>query len=301
MRPDALRFIKEGIEASKTNDAKPSYISPNEWGEQQRIARSNLFFVRGAIQKQEGETAQAEESFQFALDIGKEQTDKNTYQMYVDLLKSSGRDDKAVSVAELAIRRGASTQQVVNNYREIKKKQGLDEKAVEARLATLREEGRSMLVERLSREMLNQRLIDGQFVDLDGKAVKISDWKGKVVILDYWATWCGPCRKSFPSMQKLYEQYKGNPEVQFAIVNVWERVDDRDKHVREFLEKNSDLTFPVFFDKDDEVVSKYGVTGIPTKFYLGKDGRVQFKEVGYLPEEQFIRDATQKIEVLLAQ
>ena len=100
-------------------------------------------------------------------------------------------------------------------------------------------------------------------------------------------------------MQRLYEKYKDHPNVQFAIVNVWERSDDRTKTVRDFLAQNTNLTFPMFFDLEDATVSKYGVTGIPTKFFLGRDGRIQFKEVGYLPDEQFIEEATNKIEVLL--
>jgi thioredoxin-related protein len=76
---------------------------------------------------------------------------------------------------------------------------------------------------------------------------------------------------------------------------------DRAKTVRDFLKANATLTFPMYIDEKDEVVRKYGVTGIPTKFYLGKDGRVQFKEVGFTPEEQFLEDATTRIEALLAQ
>jgi thiol-disulfide isomerase/thioredoxin len=102
-------------------------------------------------------------------------------------------------------------------------------------------------------------------------------------------------------MQKLYEMYKGNPNVVFAIVNVWERTEDRMKIVQDFLSKSPELSFPVYFDMDDSVVSKYGVTGIPTKFFLGKDGRIQFKEVGLAPDEQFIEDSSKKIDVLLAQ
>jgi thiol-disulfide isomerase/thioredoxin len=149
--------------------------------------------------------------------------------------------------------------------------------------------------------MLNQPMIDGALTTLDGRPLRISDWKGKVVLIDYWATWCGPCRKSFPAMQKLYEMYRNNPDVAFAIVNVWERGDDRVKIVNDYLKNNPSLTFPVYLDKDDSVVSKYGVTGIPTKFFLGKDGRIQFKEVGYLPEEQFLEESTNRIELLLSQ
>jgi thiol-disulfide isomerase/thioredoxin len=178
---------------------------------------------------------------------------------------------------------------------------GLDSVEINKRETALRQSGRTVLAQRVVREMLNQPLIDGTFATPDGAPMKISDWKGKVVIIDYWATWCGPCRQSFPSLQKLYERYKTNPNVAFAVVNVWERSDDRAKTVRDFLKANATLTFPMYIDEKDEVVRKYGVTGIPTKFYLGKDGRVQFKEVGFTPEEQFLEDATTRIEALLAQ
>jgi thiol-disulfide isomerase/thioredoxin len=178
---------------------------------------------------------------------------------------------------------------------------GLDSVAIAGKEASLRQAGRSVLAERVVREMLNQPLIDGTFTTLDGAPLKISDWKGKVVIIDYWATWCGPCRQSFPSLQKLYDRYKTNPNVVIAVVNVWEKSDNRATTVRDFLKTNPTLKFPMYIDPSDEVVRKYGVTGIPTKFYLGKDGRIQFKEVGFTPEEQFLEEATTRIEALLAQ
>ncbi|MBU3679941.1 MAG: TlpA family protein disulfide reductase, partial [Candidatus Kapabacteria bacterium] len=112
---------------------------------------------------------------------------------------------------------------------------------------------------------------------------------------------CGPCRQSFPSLQKLYERYRTNPNVVIAVVNVWEKSSDRVQTVKDFLAKNTGLTFPMYLDKTDAVVGNYGVTGIPTKFYLGKDGRIQFKEVGLHPEEQFLEEATLRIEALLNQ
>jgi thiol-disulfide isomerase/thioredoxin len=301
LRPTAMRMIDQGLAAAKDDTRRPSYVSPMEWKEECRIASSLLWFVKGAIQRAQGQTNEALASFATAVELGGRQTDKGTYDMYVQTLAAAGQKDKAVEMATTAIKAGAATQGVMDTYRSLRRADGVDSSKVEAQMAKLIDEGRSVLVERLGKEMLNQMPIDGAFTTLDGKPLKLSDLKGKVVVLDYWATWCGPCVKSFPSLQRLYEKYRNNPKVAFAIVNVWERSEDRVGLVKGFLEKNSKLTFPVYLDKDDSVVSKYGVTGIPTKFYLGKDGRIQFKEVGYLPEEQFIEEATNKIEVLLAQ
>lgn len=300
LKPTSMTFIEAGFVAAKNNDLRSAYISPNEWREQQRVATSLLHFVKGAI-LQESDPTTAVNELSLAIEIGGSESDKAPHDMYVQLLARQGRNDEALAAAERAIKGGMSTQGILDTYRTLRSNSGDAQEAIASDLAELQSEGRGKLVERLSQEMMNQPLIDGTFLTMDGVPTKVSDWKGKVVILDFWATWCGPCRKSFPAMQKLYEKYKDHPKVQFAIVNVWERTDDPKAKVTEFLGQNPELKFPIFFDQNDATVTKYGVTGIPTKFYLGKDGRAQFKEVGYLPEEQFIEEATNKIEVLLAQ
>lgn len=301
LQPAALSLVERGLEAAENVAIKPPAYGLSEWKEEQRIATSELRFVEGAIHRARKEPAKAIAALEKSASIGGPQTEKGCYEMLIGLYRDQQLNDKARSMAELALRQGASTQGILDAYRTLLAHAGLDSATIAAKEAELRKAGRSVLSERVVREMLNQPMIDGTFVTLDGAPVKISDWKGKVVIIDYWATWCGPCRQSFPSLQKLYERYKTNPNVVFAIVNVWERSDDRSKTVRDFLKTNASLTFPMYIDTKDEVVRQYGVTGIPTKFYLGKDGRVQFKEVGLTPEEQFLEDATTRIEALLAQ
>ena len=301
LRPLALEMIDEGVKAADNPKARPKYVSKMEWNEQQRIAKSLLHFVKGAVLNADGKTDVAIKEYEKALKLGGKQSDPNTYAMYVDALQRTDQNEKAKEVSAMALSNGITNQTVLTAFRDVSAQDGMSEAEIEKEIQRLQGEGKQLLVQRLSREMLNMNMIDGTFTTRDGKPVNVSDWSGKVVILDYWATWCGPCRKSFPSLEKLYQKYKNHPNVQFAIVNVWERVDDRKQHVEDFLSKNADLTFPVFYDQEDAVVGKYGVTGIPTKFFLGKDGRIQFKEVGYLPEEQFLKEATEKIEVLLAQ
>lgn len=134
---------------------------------------------------------------------------------------------------------------------------------------------------------------------MDGKNVTLADLKGKVVLIDFWATWCGPCRVSMPYMQKVYEKYKDNNQVQVVMCNVWERAEDRKKVVQGFLEQNKDFSFPMFMDTTDELVGCFGVTGIPTKFYIDKNGIVQFKEVGFPGADVFVEDTSEKIDMLL--
>ncbi|MFD2871681.1 TlpA family protein disulfide reductase [Mucilaginibacter ximonensis] len=124
--------------------------------------------------------------------------------------------------------------------------------------------------------------------DMDGKTVSLTDYKGKVVVLDFWATWCGPCKMSFPGMQIALNKYKDDKDVQFLFIDTRERADNYKDLVKNFLADNH-YSFKVIFDEKGEggVQNKffktYKLMGIPTKFIIDRDGIVRFENIGYMP------------------
>ena len=116
--------------------------------------------------------------------------------------------------------------------------------------------------------------LDFTLTNLDGKSVKLSDYRGKVVVLDFWATWCGPCRESFPHMKELVEKYNGS-NVEFFFVDTWEnnKPEDIKKKVSEFITKNQ-YPFNVLLDYKDEVAKMYKIHGVPSKIVIDKDGNI---------------------------
>lgn len=115
---------------------------------------------------------------------------------------------------------------------------------------------------------------DFELVNLKGENIKLSDLKGKVVVLDFWATWCGPCKASFPKMQEMVNKYR-NKNVEFLFINTWERKkpEETTKDVETFI-KDNQYTFNVLFDYKDEVVKNYKIKGIPAKVVIDKKGDV---------------------------
>jgi peroxiredoxin len=116
--------------------------------------------------------------------------------------------------------------------------------------------------------------------DLSGKSVSLSDFKGKVVILDFWATWCPPCKKEIPDFIELQKQY-GSQGVQ--IVGI--ALDQPDK-VKAFVQQNG-INYPVLLGNDAITVKYGGIDGIPTTFVIDKKGKIINRFEGFRPKSVF--------------
>jgi len=115
-----------------------------------------------------------------------------------------------------------------------------------------------------------------QLEDMDGEKYSLESYRGKVVILNFWATWCPPCRREIPSMEALHQAFKDEA---FAIlaINEWETED----HVFAFMgQLPVEPGFPILFDLDSEVAQSFGVKGLPTTLLLDAQGKIVYRAVG---------------------
>ena len=121
----------------------------------------------------------------------------------------------------------------------------------------------------------NKKAPDFSLKDLNGKEVEIRQFKGKVVFLNFWATWCGPCKEEMPGMQALHQQLKEKNFVMLTISVDYEGI----KPVQEFMSKQQ-YTFPVLLDPKGETLDLFEVKGIPTTFLIDKKGKMLGKAIG---------------------
>jgi thiol-disulfide isomerase/thioredoxin len=103
--------------------------------------------------------------------------------------------------------------------------------------------------------------------------------KGKVVLVDFWASWCGPCKQSFPTMEGLHKRFAERGLVIIAV-----NEDEKSADMEEFLKKNT-ATFTVVRDANQKLVEKAGIATMPSSFLIAKDGKVKFVHTGYRGDE----------------
>lgn len=123
---------------------------------------------------------------------------------------------------------------------------------------------------------------DFVLTDLSGEKHQLSDYEGKGVFLNFWGTWCEPCKEEMPHMEKLSKEYEGQVEV--LAVNVG----DSELQTKKFAEQYG-LTFPIAIDSSKEVQKAYGVNPLPATFMISPEGKVEKVVIGGLVKENQVR------------
>jgi peroxiredoxin len=113
-----------------------------------------------------------------------------------------------------------------------------------------------------------------ELTDVDGKSHRLADYGGKVVLVNFWATWCGPCREEMPSMEELRASLQGRPFVVLAV-----NVGEGGRVARGFADKMS-LRFPLLLDRDTKTTKAWGARILPASFVIGPDGVIRYSYLG---------------------
>ena len=124
-------------------------------------------------------------------------------------------------------------------------------------------------------ESLSQRAPLFEYRSLDGNVHRLSELKGKVVVIDFWGTWCPGCVEEMPTLQRLYEEYRSNPRVAFVIVSQ----NDTPAKVKAFVEKNH-LTMPIYYIESNQPPKPLAPSAWPATYFVSPDGMLRGVHLG---------------------
>lgn len=214
----------------------------------------------------------------------KTSTDLNYY--YAKILIANNRYQDAFNLMDAIVKTGKANNALLTEFKELYIKVKGSDSGFDSYVSDIKTAVLARHKKEYAQHMLNKTAPLFSLTDLDGKTVSLAELKDKVVILDFWATWCGPCKKSFPAMQMAVEKYKNDPDVKFLFIHTWETSKEPAEDAKAYMESQK-YNFQVLMDlkdpiaKKNKVVESYGVTAIPAKFVIGKGGKIRFQLTGF--------------------
>lgn len=207
-------------------------------------------------------------------------------QSYVTTLAYEKKFAEAMPILENFVETGMSTQQHRDWLKEAYIARNGKEKGFDNYMDGLKKVYAERLKEKLAQKMVEEPAPLFALKNLNDETVSLESLKGKVVVLDFWATWCGPCKASFPAMQEAANYFAKDKDVVFLFINTLDNKKNLKTEVGKYMADNK-YNFNVLFDlidpatKQSPVMESYKAKGIPAKFIIDKAGNIRFKLVGF--------------------
>ncbi|MCC8424294.1 TlpA disulfide reductase family protein [Mucilaginibacter sp. UR6-11] len=282
--------------------ARPSGFDRDDWNRFMKMAAFPYYETYAQILHANGKDDAALNYQELALkgqDI--DQLDIPSAELYAILLANSGQDDKAYNLLLKMVGTGKSTPAMKELLKKLYIKKGGLQTGADSLLDSLQTNVNQAYLKQIEKKMFNNlTAIPFTLKDLQGNRISLSDLKGKVVVLDFWATWCFPCIASMPAMEKLTKKH---PDVVFLFIDTEEQGTDIPTKVRSFI-KSHGYDFHVLLDlpaannpKIFPVAAAYKLNGIPAKVVIDKYGKQLFLTAGYSSDEELTNEMEAMIKI----
>jgi len=266
---------------------KPAMYTQHEWSKMRQGTLGMYADTYAYILDKNGDALGAArlQAEAVATDKGRNADYNERYTQYLEKSKSP----TLRHVLEGFLLEGNATQTMREQFKKLYASEDKSAQGTEAYLAVLDKKAYDNKKTEISHKMISQPAPTFSLKNLKGETVSLESLRGKVVVIDFWATWCGPCKASFPGMQTSQEKHKDDPNVAYVFIDCWERAENKEKNAADFMTSKS-YPFEVLMDNDDQVVASFGVSGIPTKFVVDKNGNIRFKSVGFNSTESLVQE-----------
>jgi len=284
-------------EINDPTEEKESYITEKEWMKTREAYLSTCLDTYGTLLLQMERAQEAQEVLREAVRLT-ERENSEFNEHYAQALVEAGDFSAALNEMERYLESGKSTSKMNELFVTAYIQQGGRKEEADKVLGELEGEGDEKLKAEIEEEMIDLPAPEFELKDLDGEIISLTDLRGKVVVLDFWATWCGPCVISFPGMKRVIEKFRDDDSVKLLFIDSWEQVDDWASNAKNYITEN-EYPFHVLLDTENSVIDTFEVSGIPTKFFIDKEGRIRYKSVGFDGDaEKLVREVSLIIEML---
>ncbi len=277
-------IVKIGVEKAAQDlktpkDKKPEYYSTEQWKKDKEAILGLNKAVLAKVQIKLGQNEEAMKNINAAYLLTRG-LDVDVNNLFCTELIKKGEFAKAKGILEEDIKLGQGSKETEELLKEAYTKDKTNKESFEKYLSGLKAAADTEFLAKIKKDLVNLPAPEFTLLDVNGKSVSLKDYKGKVVILDFWATWCGPCMSSFPGMKTFVEKYAQDPNVAVLFINTWENVENKLQNAKDFLAKTK-YPFLVLMDDKNKVVESFKITGIPTKIFVDKTGKIRYKSVGF--------------------
>lgn len=199
---------------------------------------------------------------------------------YANILVALDRHNEAFEMINEAVKEGQATPEMKENLKTLYVKVKGSNNGYDEYMASLNKILSEIMRKEVAKQIIKRPAAMFSLKDVDGNTVSLEDYKGKTIVLDFWATWCVPCKKSFPAMKMAMNKYKDDPNVKFFFINTWE-TGDVTSEVKKYMNDHQ-YPFEVLMDLKEadtgvnKVAKSYSVSAIPAKFVIDKNGNIRF-------------------------
>ncbi|MBS3999805.1 MAG: TlpA family protein disulfide reductase [Desulfobulbaceae bacterium] len=290
---DSLLDLSVKIVVSENSLNKPSYMTDREWARINNKKLASIYEIKADVNSKL-DPAGAVGYYEKALDLFGDEATVNLYENAINLADKQSDSTRVLKLLFSAFSNSISSEFLITQfgryYRDDNRELILD---------SLQSLSKMKRYQKYQIEMLAQARPSKLFLTAyDGRLINLDDLNGKIFILSFWSTWCGPCHATIPALEEINAFFDEDEGVEVALVSIWEKTKDKKEAIDSYFKRDFP-NVPLVWDELDVVPMSLGITGLPVTYIFDSNGVCRFTIAGFSSAKAFIDEVVDKTNFLI--